>query len=102
MPVLLRGVNPAPVESSMPTHKRCEVLPRLPEGRTLSYLKQVLNGRGGARAGDILCGTCDSVLMSTAPSRPIDLLISCPDCRSINDLTLTTAIARDKPATSRC
>src|SRR4029077_20972386 len=88
----LRPVKTAPVELGMPTHKRCEILPRLPEGRTLSYLKQTLNGRGGPRSGDILCGACSTVLMSTAPSRPIDLLISCPDCRAINDLTLTTAI----------
>jgi phage FluMu protein Com len=84
----------------VPTNKRCDIVPRLPEGRTLSYLKQVLNGRGGPRAGDIVCGNCEAVLMSNAPSRAIDLLISCPECRSINDLTATQAV-QPRPLATR-
>lgn len=66
---------------------KCEVLPRLPEGRTLSYLKGTLNGRGGPKAASLVCGSCEFVIMSSAPSRPIDLVISCPQCKAINDLT---------------
>ena len=66
---------------------RCEVLPKLPEGRTLSYLKGTLNGRGGPKAASLVCGSCDFVIMSSSPSRNVDLVISCPQCKAINDLS---------------
>jgi hypothetical protein len=80
---------------------RCEVLPHLPEGRTLSYLKGTLNGRGGVKAPSLVCGKCDFLIMSTAPNRPIDLVISCPQCRAINDLTVTKAVPAGQLSPSR-
>jgi hypothetical protein len=80
------------------TNHKCEVLPRLPEGRTLSYLKATLNGRGGPRAHNLVCGGCELILMSSAPSRPIDLLVSCPECRAINDFSLTSPVPKPAPA----
>ncbi|MDQ6748149.1 MAG: hypothetical protein M3010_08620 [Candidatus Dormibacteraeota bacterium] len=78
--------------------KKCELVARVPEGRTLSYLKRTLNGRGGAKSHSLVCGNCELELMASAPNRPIDLLVSCPDCRSINDLSVTTAVDKKAPA----
>ncbi|HEY8740629.1 MAG TPA: hypothetical protein VIN56_08570 [Candidatus Dormibacteraeota bacterium] len=80
--------------------KKCEVIARVPEGRTLSYLKRTLNGRGGPRSHSLVCGNCALELMASAPSRPIDLLVSCPECRAINDLSVTVIVDK-KAATAR-
>ncbi|MFN2466047.1 MAG: hypothetical protein ABR598_07265 [Candidatus Dormibacteria bacterium] len=79
------------------TVKRCELVARVPEGRTLSYLKRTLNGRGGAKSHSLVCGNCELELMASAPNRPIDLLVSCPECRSINDLSLQTPVDKKAP-----
>ena len=51
-------------------------------------LKRTLNGRGGAKSHSVVCGNCELELMASAPNRPIDLLVSCPECRAINDLSV--------------
>jgi phage FluMu protein Com len=76
--------------------KKCDIVARVPEGRTLSYLKRTLNGRGGAKSHSVVCGNCELELMASAPNRPIDLLVSCPECRAINDLSIQTPV--DKKA----
>jgi hypothetical protein len=65
---------------------RSTVITTIPEGRSASRIKGVLNGRGGKKSNDLVCGACGIVLMSKAPDRAIELIVRCYACNQVNDL----------------
>ena len=65
---------------------KCAVITAVPEGRSASRIKGVLNGRGGKKGHDLMCGSCGITLMSKAPDRTIELIVRCYGCNQLNDL----------------
>ena len=69
------------------TTRTCPLVDNPDKERSVSRIKGALNGRGGKKGVDLLCGFCSQVLMSKAPNRPVELLVRCYDCDRINDLS---------------
>ncbi|MHB8508140.1 MAG: hypothetical protein ACYDGR_05745 [Candidatus Dormibacteria bacterium] len=67
--------------------KSCAIMESLTKEQTFSHIKGPLNGRGGKKGLDLLCGKCGSTIMSQAPNREIVLLVRCYDCAAVNDLS---------------